>query len=162
MFSANMKTWNIQSHTRARASNGPNVLVVSTHVWCNCFVNKQHRLTERDSRLTLFCINLGFGLRPVQNLTSHSRSPTQISYKCDEISRLSRLESPILGYLGFSGFWEYLARLPSMQNLTSYYSLTTPISYKGDKILCVSCIVSEIPILGYMGVLEFSLGGGKQ
>ena len=47
----------------------------------------------------------------MQNLTSYSCSATLISYKCDEISRLSRLviEIPIMGYLGVFGFWGYLA-----------------------------------------------------
>jgi len=40
-----------------------------------------------------------------------------------------------------------------MQNLTSDSCSSTPISYWGDEISRLSCLVNEIPILGYFGVL---------
>jgi len=58
-----------------------------------------------------------------------------ISYKGDEISRLSCLviEIRILGYFGgFRGFGGI--QLPPMQNLTSCSCSPTPISYRGDEI----------------------------
>jgi len=52
----------------------------------------------------------GILLVRAQNLTSYSCSATPISYKGDEISRLSRLvvETPILGFLGVFGVLGYL------------------------------------------------------
>jgi len=44
-----------------------------------------------------------------------------------------------------------------MQNLTSDSCSATPISYYGDEISRLSCLIIEIPILGYLrvsGVLE--------
>jgi len=54
---------------------------------------------------------LGYLASYVQNLMTYCCSATPISYKCDEISRLSRLviEIPIMGYLGVFRFWGYLA-----------------------------------------------------
>ena len=54
----------------------------------------------------------------------------------------------LLGYLGI---------LP-VQNLTSDSCFATPISYYGDEISRLSCLVIEIPILGYLGFLGGDLG----
>jgi len=42
-----------------------------------------------------------------------------------------------------------------MQNLTLDSCSAPPISYKGDEILHLPRIVIKIPILGYLGFLEF-------
>ena len=43
-----------------------------------------------------------------------------------------------------------------MQNLTSDSCSSTPISYWGDEISRLSCLVNEIPILGFWGYLATS------
>jgi len=47
-----------------------------------------------------------------------------------------------------------------MQNLTLESCSATPISYKGDETLRLSCLVIEIPILGYLGVWGYLATSG--
>jgi len=48
-----------------------------------------------------------------------------------------------------------LFRLLPVQNLTSYSCCLTPISYIDDEISRLSCLVIEIPVLGYLGFFGF-------
>ena len=89
----------------------------------------------------------------MQNLTSDSCSATSISYKGDEISRLSRpvFEFPIWGYLGVWGIWGDLGTCGAKSDVRSFSA--TPISYKGDEISRLTRLIIKIPNVGYFGVL---------
>jgi len=73
-------------------------------------------LSYREPYFGLFgsfwSLRVGYWATPMQNLTSHSCLMTPISYKCEEIWRLSRLviEIPSLGYLEVLGVVTYLQR----------------------------------------------------
>jgi len=84
----------------------------------------------------------------MQNMTSYSCSATPISYKNDEISRISRIvfDIPLWGILEFGA------------TLTSYSCSTTQISYKCDEISRLSRLVTEILlwcIWGFGGVFGY-------
>ena len=79
-------------------------------------------------------------IRPAPDRCEISCSATPISYKCEEISRLSHLviQFPIWAIWGYFGeVWAWGIWLLPVQNLASYSCSATPISYKGDEISCL-------------------------